>query len=324
MFDVITIGSAIKDVFLLSDKFTFIRSKAFETGIGECVSLGSKIELDAVVHTTGGGATNAAVTFANLGFKTAAVCRVGKDPEGTTVLEELQKKGIDISMVVKVDKGVTGYSTLMTADTGERTALVYRGVSGSFQTRDMPFGACRTHWFYVTSLGGNLDLLKKLIRYAGQCRSHIAWNPGRAEIERNPILVSALAKQVAVFMVNTEEGAELTGHKDVLDMLEPLSSRKNVVIVTDGERGSYAFSEDQTYRAETGRVKSVSQTGAGDAFGSGFVAAFIKTGDIKISLATGTANAEGVIQKIGAKAGILKAWPKPQALKKIPVRLLKT
>ncbi len=322
MFDVITIGSAIKDVFLISDKFTFIRSKTFETGIGECVSLGSKIELDAVVHTTGGGATNAAVTFANLGFKTAAICRIGEDPEGAMILEQLREKNVNTSMVVRVKRGITGYSTLMTADTGERTALIYRGVSGLFQTKDIQFDSCKTHWFYVTSLGGNIELVKKLIKRADQCRAHIAWNPGRTEIEKNPLLVRALAKQVAVFIVNTEEGAELTGHKDVLNMLEPLSSRRNVVIITDGERGSYTFSESQTIKSETSRVKSISQTGAGDAFGSGFVAAFIKTGDIKISVATGTANAEGVIQKIGAKAGILKAWPKPQTLKKIPIRLL--
>lgn len=322
MFDVITIGSAMKDVFLISDKFTFVRSETFETGIGECVSLGSKIELDAIVHTTGGGATNAAVTFANLGFKTAAVCRIGDDPEGEAVLEQLRKKNVDVSMVVRIKKGSTGYSTLITADTGERTALVYRGVSGSFRTKDIIFESCKTHWFYVTSLGGNLDAIKKLIRRADQCRAHIAWNPGKTEIERDSVLVHHLAQQVAVFMVNTEEGAALTGHKDVLDMLEPLSSRKNTVIITDGERGSYAFSDGQTYKAETARAKSVSQTGAGDAFGSGFVAAFIKTGDIKTSLATGTANAEAVIQKIGAKAGILKTWPKPQTLKKIPIRLL--
>ena len=63
MFDVITFGSATRDVFL--------RSKAMELhkehGIEEaCFPFGAKIDIDDIDFETGGGATNNAVTFTRL------------------------------------------------------------------------------------------------------------------------------------------------------------------------------------------------------------------------------------------------------------------
>ena len=40
MFDIITIGAASRDVFIVSDAFRAIHSGVFATGIGECVSVG--------------------------------------------------------------------------------------------------------------------------------------------------------------------------------------------------------------------------------------------------------------------------------------------
>ena len=142
MFDVVTIGAGTRDVFLMSKEFKFIESSVFSTGIGECVALGTKIELDSIVHTTGGGATNAAATFARLGFKAAAICRVGEDGAGRDLIIELQREGIDTTMIRRIPDESTGYSTLLTASSGERTVLVYRGVSSSFTTADVPWKDC--------------------------------------------------------------------------------------------------------------------------------------------------------------------------------------
>ena len=69
MFDVITIGTAAKDTFLISRFFKILKDSKhlkkfdFPTGEAQCFALGGKIELDNQVIATGGGATNAAVTF---------------------------------------------------------------------------------------------------------------------------------------------------------------------------------------------------------------------------------------------------------------------
>src|SRR3989339_1496172 len=79
LYDVVTIGSATQDVFLVSDEIELVKSKRFRTGVAECVSLGSKIEVDKLFISSGGGATNAAATFASLGFRTACLAKVGED-----------------------------------------------------------------------------------------------------------------------------------------------------------------------------------------------------------------------------------------------------
>jgi sugar/nucleoside kinase (ribokinase family) len=53
-------------------------------------------------------------------------------------------------------------------------------------------------------------------------------------------------------------------------------------------------------------VKALDRTGAGDAFGSGFVAALAKGLPIEDALTLGSANATSVVTQIGSKPGILK------------------
>ncbi len=320
MHDVITIGAGTRDVFLISDQFKFLESSTFETGIGECVALGTKIDLDRIVHTTGGGATNAAVTFARLGFKTAVVCRVGEDSAGRDLIIDLHRENIDTTLIRRVAKGETGYSTLLTASTGERTVLVYRGVSAGFRSQDIPFDECRADWIYLTSLAGNIALCRLIARQAKRCKAELAWNPGRAEIEKGLTRIRPILSHVRVLMVNREEAEKLTKQKNIPSVFKLLATRGNIVVITDGAYGAYAHQDGKTWFAATRGVKPVSQTGAGDAFGSAFVASYSKKPDMKTALAIATLNAESVILEVGAKAGILRAWPKPALVKQISIK----
>jgi sugar/nucleoside kinase (ribokinase family) len=321
MHDVITIGSGTRDVFLISDKFKLIESEEFSTGVGECVALGSKIEIEKIVHSTGGGATNAAVTFANLGFETAAACRVGDDDPGEAVIRALERYGIDADLVIQA-AGQTAYSTLLTTKQGERSVLVYRGVAKQFQADELPLKKCEGDWFYMTSLGGNLDLAKTIIRHTQDCDSAISWNPGSGEIGQGLEKCKDVLPMVDVLNVNREEAGKLTGKEDIPDMMDKLAHPGNVVIITDGADGAYAHKDGVTYFAGTTDAEAISRTGAGDAFGSGFAAAYMKSGELDYALAVGTVNAESVIQKHGAKNGLLEDWPSEEKINEIPIKQL--
>ena len=90
-YDIVSIGSATRDVFLNSANFESRRHADSPTGTEQCFPLGSKIEINKMVFTTGGGGTNAAVTFARQGLKTADIGVVGRDFNGRAILEELAK-----------------------------------------------------------------------------------------------------------------------------------------------------------------------------------------------------------------------------------------
>ena len=56
------------------------------------------------------------------------------------------------------------------------------------------------------------------------------------------------------------------------------------------------------------------RTGSGDAFVSGFVSEYMRSGDIEKAIQLATANASSVVTQYGGKAGILKTgdmgpWP---------------
>jgi len=325
-YDVVTIGSAVQDVFLVSDEIQIIKSKRFRTGAAECLSLGSKLEVNKLHISSGGGATNAAATFVNLGMTAGCCAKIGDDIAGHVIESDLKTRGIDDAFLVRT-KGQSGYSTLLTAPSGERTVLVYRGVSETLKEKDIDWSLFdNTRWIYLTSLGGNLALAKKIVAVCKKKRVHLAWNPGRTEIEKGSAEILKLLQQdVDVFNVNREEAALLTGTSDksILKMFMELRSESNRVrIITDGENGSYLCNGASCYHAGTSGKKSVSRTGAGDAFGSGVVASLIQGDPIHTALRVGTLNAESVIQSLGAKEGLLKKFPSAQSLATVPFKTI--
>jgi sugar/nucleoside kinase (ribokinase family) len=309
-FHVLTIGSAVRDVFLQSPGFTVLRSAKFASGYGECVALGSKVEVESCVFATGGGATNAAVTFAHLGFAADVLAKIGDDEAGVSILDDLKKHGVGISFLKKERKGNTGYSTLLTTDDGERTALVFRGVSAEWKSSDIPQLPENLKAIYVTSLGGNMEVLEKVLERAKKKGIFVALNPGSAEIGKGSSLMHLLPL-VSLLILNKEEAQLLTAkaNADVPTLAATFHRACPLVVITDGAQGSYAHDATHAWFARSSAVTSVSRTGAGDAFGSAFTAAILSGMDTQTALQIGTLNAEQVIQHVGAKAGILRAWP---------------
>ncbi len=322
MFDVISIGSATRDAFLISKEFRFIRSDEFPTGVGECVSFGSKIELDKLVLTTGGGATNSATTFARLGLKSAIITKLGDDSSGGEVLAQLKADQVDASMVRTVKGGETAYSSILTAENGERSILVNRGVAKTFTDTDIPWKKLKTKWIYLTSLGGNYALALKIAKQAKAHGAKIFYNPGYEEVKRGLKAFEPIRKQIDVLSLNLEEAQRLTGleTRDIKTLAHKIAGPGMTLLLTDGQNGAYGISGDETWFIRPRAVKVVSRTGAGDAFGSGVVAGLISGWSLPDAMRLGLQNAESVIKYYGAKRGILSKLPTPTSLKKINVR----
>ena len=129
-------------------------------------------------------------------------------------------------------------------------------------------------------------------------------------------------QHLTILNVNMQEAQLLAKSKsrDVKTLAKKIRNEGMYLIITDGPRGSYLVSDEGTVFARPRTIPVVSRTGAGDAFGSGTVAALIKGHSIEDALKIGTINAEGVIQSYGAKQGILKKWPSTTEMKQIKVR----
>lgn len=319
-YDIITIGAATRDVFLTSGDFKIIPSRQFKTGYGECFAFGSKIELKDIFLDTGGGATNAAVTFANLGFSVACVTKVGDDVDADVITSDLKARGVNTRHIVRAKREKTAHSVIIVTPNGQRTVLVYRGASAHLVPRDIPWGSITSRGMYVTSLGGNIALFRAILKHAERIGALVAWNPGGSELDRGWKALKPLIARVAVFNVNREEATRLTGKTDIRGILATLAGTgAPFVVVTDGEKGAYLRVKEGSFWIKTTGVKVVSATGAGDAFGSGFVAGLAMGKDALTSARIAMCNAEGVIREVGAKNGLLRHLPSNNILKKINI-----
>ncbi|MCH8986758.1 carbohydrate kinase family protein [Patescibacteria group bacterium] len=311
MFDVITIGSATRDVFARTADIKTIQDKKFASGKAACFELGSKLNLDEVNFSVGGGAINTAVTFANQGFRVAPIAQVGLDPEGEHILKKADKYRIHCDFITTDKKYLTSFSFILSLADGSRTVFRYKGASWHLKSSQVRWNEFNAQWLYVNHMAGDSHkVLPKILKEAKKNGMQIAWNPGTTQLEKKKELQKLLG-YADLFIVNQGEAATITGipyqkEKEIFKKLNNLVH--GVVIMTKGPRG-VTVSDGKTMWS-SGVLplrKVVDRTGAGDAFGSGFVAALMKKpGDIESAIQFASANATGVLSEWGANHGLLQ------------------
>lgn len=311
MFDVITIGSATRDVFARSKETKILRSKEFPTGEGLCFSLGSKVNIDELHFCVGGGAANTAVTFANQGYKVAAIAAVGNDIRGQEIGKSLKERAVSTDFLYFDPHELTAYSIILSAQNGERTVFHYRGAVWHLFEYSIPWASLKAKWFYINHIGDkSAVLLPEFIAHAKKSGVHIAFNPGRTQLEMKEKIIPLL-DGVDVFIVNQEEASYFTGisYQKTEEIFKKLDRWvKGIVIMTKGLKGVEVSDGKTRWSAGILPVKRIiDRTGAGDAFGSGFISALLyKPGDIEYAIQLASANATGVLTEWGAENGLLK------------------
>ncbi|MDD5040249.1 MAG: carbohydrate kinase family protein [Patescibacteria group bacterium] len=311
MLDIITIGAVVNDVYVFSKRFHVMPDLHTRTGKSECFAFGTKIELDDIFFEIGGGATNAAETFRLQGLRTGCITRIGKDSAGADVQKYFRSAGIaDFSIIDSTHR--TAHSVIFLNGDGERTILVYRGASHNFRTRDIHFSVLRkARWLYVTSLAGNISVFSRIIKFAAAHGIRTMVNPGMGEIRGHRKQLIKILKECDIILLNREEAGLVTEHphyniKAILGAFARICPR-NIVLISDGVFGSYACLNGVRYRVIIQPVHAVDTTGAGDAFGSGFLAGYIKSrGNIEKALILASNNAALTVKKIGAKHDLLR------------------
>lgn len=324
MYDIVTIGSGTRDAFVEVPFAKIFKHKSFITGKGLCFSLGSKLKVPKIIFTTGGGATNTAVFFALQNFRVATICRVGNDVSGQTILKELKKFKVDIQFIQIDKKFPTAYSIILTSSQkGERTILVFRGNKKCVDDKLINFNKIKTRWFYVSSVAGNFRLLRKIWNHAKRNKTKILYNPGSDELKAGLKKLKPFLKKVDILILNQEEASYLTKipySKEMKIFQKLMRLTNNIVVMTKGINGVIVSDKHYLYKAGILQSKVIDRTGAGDAFGAGFLAGLLQKNSIPYAIQLGTANATSIIKTHGAKIGLLK---KGQKFKKVLVNKIK-
>ena len=128
---------------------------------------------------------------------------------------------------------------------------------------------------------------------------------------RIEIQLLGLLSDVDVLILNKKEAKQIVDGNILAEIIARISNYVPAAIVTDGNQGAIATDGNETYRIglyEDVPIKDA--TGAGDSFGSGFLAAYADGRSFKESLIFASANSTSVVQKIGSKTGILNKHTK--------------
>ena len=307
MFDIITFGSATKDVFLRSKENVVLESDKFPTGKGVCFSLGSKIKTDEVYITTGGGGTNTAATFAKQGFNVAYCGKVGRDEAGEGVLKDLEHYKVNTDLVSSTDEKPTNHSVIIDVQGIDRTILVYRGASDFHSKKDISFEDLNSKWFYLAPFSSSSEaLFYDLLEHAALKNIRVMANPSKSQLKNEKI--KDVLKKIDILLLNVEEASILTGisyEKEDEVIKKATKFCKEVLLVTQGVDGVVASSKGIFYRSKPILLDANDRTGAGDSFGSGFLSEFMRSGNVENSIQLGIANSTACLQKPGAKHGLL-------------------
>ena len=301
---IVAIGAGVQDVFLShSDEFKPVTENPHESFMK--LDLGAKADVNNITFSTGGGATNAAVTFARQGLRSEFMGTLGHDPAGLAVLNDLDQEGVDTSQVSYSKRYNTGYSVLLLAPSGERTILTYRGASTHYDAENFDLTDSDADWIYVSSMAGSMEAIDKIFTQAKKLGIKIMFNPGKGELKQSKKLKSLL-EDVEVLSVNKEEMQTIVEGTDMEEIIRHAHHYVPVVIVSDGPNGVLASDGKTIVRAGMYEdVKVIDRTGAGDAFGSGFLSQWAAGKSLKDSIVFASANSTSVVTKIGAKTGIL-------------------
>lgn len=317
MFKKVTvIGSANRDIMFYTDKMILLDNKkdllrqklvAFEYG--------AKIYSQQVYFTWGGGGADVAVGLASLGVPNQVMLAVGDDLLGREIINYLQAKKVKTALVQRIRGELTGTSAIINVGHAQdHVIFVYRGANDKLTLDPVLIRRITTPWLYLASLPDHFkNKLDELFSYCQKKKIKIAWNPGGNQLKLSLKFLGKYLKQTHVFIVNRDEALELLvsvrGKKitnNIQQLLKALHSfGQKITVITDGRQGAYVYDGQKVYYRAADKQKVVNTTGAGDAFGSGFMAGLIKHKDINKALHLGILNSGAVVKKIGAQAGLL-------------------
>lgn len=302
---ILSIGSATLDLFFQSDNLP-------ETKEGTRLSLayGGKYIAENFAESVGGGGCNAAVSLRRQGFEVYYWGKIDQTWAGEKILVTLKKEGVNTELVDMTSERVTT-SAILLGKSREKTIVMYRAKNDLLNfTKKVKEIIKKCHWLYFADLAlcpkkEKLNWLKFAKAY--EVKTIVALS-GR-EYKKGLDYLDEYFALSDIFILNAHELADIWGgDAPDLDLKKTNYAQKlnlPLLVVTYDVHGSYAYTKEKIFYQPIFKVKVIDGTGAGDAYGSGFLGKYIKTGDVQKAMEFGARNASSVISYLTTQKGLL-------------------
>ena len=315
---IICIGSASQDIFFPTDDAVIIETPEEITSKQKIAfELGGKYRVADRYEAVGGVAANVSCGLARLGHRAAAYSCIGDDEIGRFVMSALGKEGVATDLIRSHDATKTDLSAIIVmTQNGERTIFHNRDANERLTVDKDKLKDAK--WLFVSALNGewkkNLAQIKETKKEQGM---FLALNPGQHNIREDATLMLETLALADVLLLNKDEAiellqalpsrptdAELDNERFLLEQLFQAGAK--TIGMTDGKRGAWGYDGKEFWACPIYTLNGVvDSTGAGDAFGSGFLAAHMAGLPLSDALRYGIANSGSVVGAYGAIAGLL-------------------
>jgi sugar/nucleoside kinase (ribokinase family) len=245
--------------------------------------------VDSAGLTIGSSSAIFACGAARLGLRVAFIGVCGKDIFGRFMLEEMQKREVDVSNVIVRKDGQTGLSVILSSGV-DRAILTHPGLIAALRTSDIPDSLlCQTRHLHVASY------FLQVSRQLGLTTSlDTNYDPSEKWAGFDELL-----SVTDVFLPNEKEAISLSREANVELAKSRLGSRVGTLAVKLGAAGALGVRAGQTVRVASIPVNVIDTVGAGDSFDAGFLYGYLRDWELEKSLRLACACGALSTQKAG-------------------------
>jgi sugar/nucleoside kinase (ribokinase family) len=295
--------TARKSVVILGDVMTDISMR-----VRDPLHLGSDTAASCVV-TPGGSGANQAMWLARTGrVDVHFIGCVGADLFGRVHQESLAAAGM-VAHLASDSTRATGMVIVLIDATGERTMITDRGANDGLRREHLPLGIFqRGSWFH---LSGYTLLAPETRPIALECLALARRRGMRLSVdpastaplsEAGPGNFLEWTQGADLLFPNLEEGRLLSGETDVEAVARTLSEHYGGVALKLGPRGAvWAARGQPAISMSAEALAEVDSTGAGDAFGAGFLSSWLSGGTPEEALTEGARLALAAVSARGGR-----------------------
>ena len=263
----------------------------------------------APVHAhPGGSGANTATWLAHLGIETHLIARVGDDPLGRLLGEELRGSGLRPHLSHDPELP-TGKVVVLVDEAGGRTMITARGAGETLSPKDLPqdLFSPQTHLHlsgYLFSGNPRKETALEALSRARQTTMTVSVDPSSTTLLENlgPSAFLEWTRGANLIFPNHEEGAMLTGKTNPDAILDALLGHYRAIVLKLGPEGAaYADTEGRQVRIPAMHTTVVDTTGAGDALCAGFLSTWLTANDPMSALRKGAKIASQAVSRVGGR-----------------------
>ncbi len=267
----------------------------------EKIQRGEKHEIRDLLIQGGAPAGNAASLLASLGWRTGFIARMGNDTLSNIARAEFIRHGVLEDYFIPDASALPGVALVeIDPATGERTVFYTLNGYRSLQREDIPVAAVkRAKLILVDGYETEAALAMLEVAQGTNCRSVLDLEAGE------PTRLRKLVELGTDIILPLGAAQRLSGESDAAAALQKLSAwTRGQVLVTDGAKGSWAWTPQGVFHQSAFKVDVVDTIGCGDAYHAAYASALLDGLPLRLRMEFASWVAAQVALKLGGRSNL--------------------